>query len=254
MSANTKAYVISLTRAEERRARFSSLAAEANTPWAFFDAHTGPSSDLHYSDTDAIAQHGRALNPGELGCYSSHMGVWRAFLETGDDQCVVLEDDVLVDWAGIEMVTAIDLAADGIDYLRLYHKRPSRRKVLRTDFARRSLHVIQLFDKVFGTQGYIITRNAAETFVDRFTDVVRPIDDQLDRYYEHGISNLTIFPFLVLEESVPSDIGDARFQGEGDHAAALLLRREDKRQRDRAFVRSKMNSAKNRILGKLGYN
>jgi glycosyl transferase family 25 len=40
----------------------------------------------------------------------------------------------------------------------------------------------------------------------------RPIDVELDRPWAHGIQNLSVFPFPVIEESVDSTIGFGRYE------------------------------------------
>jgi len=44
---------------------------------------------------------------GEFGCYHSHLGMWRAFLETGAPVALVLEDDYVFH---PDFLDAIDLA------------------------------------------------------------------------------------------------------------------------------------------------
>src|SRR3546814_18646332 len=69
---------------------------------------------------------GRAMSKGEIGCYASHFSIWRDMIERGVRQAIVLEDDTVVDWAYLEPLARTDLHAEGIDYLRLYAKRPPR--------------------------------------------------------------------------------------------------------------------------------
>lgn len=242
-----KVYVISMAGSRERRRRFSRHAEDCGLEWQFFDAHTKLAADLSYDEEVAIANHGRPLTAGELGCYSSHYSVWQNFLKTEDEKCVILEDDVVVDWAGVQLVANMELTSFGINYLRLYHKRPGRMQVLASDFGRRSLHIVELFDKAYGTQGYIICRSAAEMFCGTFSDVVRPIDDQMDRYFDHGVRNLSVYPSLLFEESVPSEIGSSRFKQKAAVPAALRQARLDKTARNHAFLRYRARD----LLGKL---
>jgi glycosyl transferase family 25 len=51
----------------------------------------------------------------------------------------------------------------------------------------------------------------ANTFLRACRTIKRPIDDQMDRSWEHGIRNLALFPAPVIEEFVESGIGAARF-------------------------------------------
>lgn len=217
-----KVYVISVATSVERRARFAARAADTTMEWAFFDAHTGPSPNLVYDEAGALAHLGRPLRAGELGCYSSHYAVWGELLKSGDRQCVVLEDDVIADWRGIEAISKIDLLAAGFAYLRLYYKRAGTHRVVCENFARSTLCVIELFDAALGTQGYFITRRAAEIFCNRLNPIVHAVDYEMDRYFDHGVRNYSVFPFLVVEETGPSDIGEARYEA---HVKTIESRR-----------------------------
>lgn len=233
MPDRCKVYVVSVPGSRERRAKFTAR-AETTLDWTFFDAHTKLSPDLVYDERGALAHEGRTLRAGELGCYSSHYAVWGELLASGDRQCVVLEDDVIVDWRGVEAVAATDLAAAGIDYLRLYFKKPGRYRLVKRDFVRSRLNVVELFDLAFGTQGYLITRNAAQTFREKLKTVVHTVDHEMDRYFAHGVRNLSVFPFLLIEETVPSDIGDARFERHEKSREALKHLARDAAARRRA--------------------
>jgi len=210
----TQAFVISLDDAHQRRTRFAdrARAVEAKVDWTFFDAHRGLDPRLAYEPALAQTHYGRALRQGELGCYSSHVGTWRALLEGDADQCIVLEDDVIVDWRTLELVAQNDFAGRGHHYVRLYCRRPSQFVVLDPKYLNNSTSLLRLLGKPYGTQGYVMTRTGAERMLEVCSTVVRPIDDQMDRFWEHGVPNLAIFPPPILEEAVPSMIGQMRLE------------------------------------------
>src|SRR3546814_18237104 len=72
----------------------------------------------------------RAMSKGEIGCYASHFSIWQDMVGRGVRQAIVLEDDTVVDWAYLEPLARTDLPAEGIDYLRLYAKRPPWQRVV----------------------------------------------------------------------------------------------------------------------------
>lgn len=211
-TVKTKVIVVSVAGATERREKFAERARAAAVPWDFFSAHTTLHPALSYSETEAMLAHGRPLKPGELGCYSSHYAAWEQLLNDDVDQYVILEDDVIVDWAYLKKVIESDLAALNIDYLRLYYKSPVPQIVVMNDFIERSKALVELADFAYGTQGYLITKAAAEKLVKHCQIVRRPIDDELDRAWAHGVRNLSVFPFPLIEESGKSTIGTVRFE------------------------------------------
>jgi glycosyl transferase family 25 len=210
-SVRTEIVVISMTNAAERRARFSARAAGAAVPWRFLDAYTTVHPGLVYEEANAIVGKGRPLFKGELGCYSSHFAAWESLLAGEADQYIVMEDDIIVDWPYVAELARVDFAAEKIDYLRLYWKWPVRTWMIRDNFIERAKKIVELSGVPFGTQGYVITRSGAERFTAHCRIVRRPIDCEMDRWWDHGIPNLSVFPCPIMEEYSQSSIGDSRY-------------------------------------------
>ena len=221
---STKIVVISLPDATERRAAFSARACGVGLDWSFFDAGRGLGLSLTYDPDEAIVSKGRPLSPGELGCYASHYAAWMTFLETGASQMVVLEDDTIVDWTFLEKVARIDLQVSGISFLRLFAMDPGPCRRVQANAIEFQRHLIEYVDRVFGAQAYVITRAAAERLIRHCQAVRRPIDDELDRSWVHGLPNLCIFPFPVIAQSGVSTIGVERY-GDYEVPARLASRR-----------------------------
>lgn len=209
--ARTRIVVISMANASERRARFEERAQDAPVAWGFYPAHTSLHPSLRYDEERAVVVRGRPLRAGEIGCYSSHYAAWEDLQKDEADQYVVLEDDVIVDWTFVGKLAQVDLAAMGINYLRLYYKFPARAALVKENFIDRARSIVELAGNAYGTQGYAITKAGARVFLDHCRIVCRPIDDEMDRTWVHGQRNLAVFPFPILEESAGSIIGNTRF-------------------------------------------
>jgi glycosyl transferase, family 25 len=208
----TRIVVISMADASERRSRFEARARSAPVAWNFYPARTSLHPVLRYDEEGAIVAKGRPLRAGEIGCYSSHYAAWEDLQSDDADQYVVLEDDVIVDWTFVGKLALVDLAAMGINYLRLYYKFPARAALVKEDFIDRARSIVELAGNAYGTQGYAITKAGAKLFLDHCRIVCRPVDDEMDRTWVHGQRNLAVFPFPILEESAGSTIGNTRFE------------------------------------------
>lgn len=230
----TSIVVISLPDAADRRDLFAARAAGTSLPWRWFDARRELGPGLSHDPDEAIVAKGRPMYPGELGCYASHYAAWTEFLEGDADQLLVLEDDTIVDWGFLAKVAAVDLEPAGISYLRLYAKRPCAFRTLLQNAIERQRSVIEFLDRPLGTQGYLLTRAGARRLVPHCRRVRRPIDDELDRSWDHGIPTLCVFPFPVIEESTASGIDAARWD-RFEMPARLRLRRYRMRLTDRAL-------------------
>jgi glycosyl transferase family 25 len=230
----TSIVVISLPDASDRRALFTARAAGSSLAWRWFDGRRELGPELEHDPDEAIVSKGRPMYPGELGCYASHYAAWVAFLESDADQLLVLEDDTIVDWGFLAKLVTVDLAAAGVTYLRLYAKRPCAFRTVLQNAIERQRSVIEFFDRPLGTQGYVLTRGGARRLVAHCRRVRRPIDDELDRAWDHGIPTLCVFPFPVIEESTASSIDSARWDPYV-MPARLRLRRYRRRLADRAL-------------------
>jgi glycosyl transferase, family 25 len=238
----TAIYVISLKTSSDRRESFARhcAAADATLPWEFFDAHTTMSAELHYSEKDAIAAKGRALYPRELACYSSHYATWAKMLCEDADQMLVIEDDVVLDWEFVKILSSQNLSALGINYLKLFNKNITPFRVLTDNFHRRCLIDCRGF--AHGMQAYMLTRAGAERFLAICKEVSRPVDDEMDRSWAHGIPNLAVFPFPAFERHGTSTIGTVRYD-EHDVPARFAF------SRNRMRLTEKLRRARQKITG-----
>src|SRR5271165_2518493 len=115
----TRVTVITLGQSVERRAQFGAAAKDAAVEWDFFTAYTEVSLPLSYNRRLAVKQFGRPLCSGEIGCYTSHYKAWQSLVNSNDDQIIVFEDDVLVDWPIINRLAECNFSKLKIDILRL---------------------------------------------------------------------------------------------------------------------------------------
>ena len=235
-NCTTLIFVVSMKNAAARRAAFAERAREASIPWRFFDANQALADELDYDAAAVERNKGRQLTDGEVGCYSSHFSIWREMIAKGWRQCIVLEDDTIVDWAFLARIAATDLAAHNIDYLRLYAKTPIWHRTIRKNFLQHARTVVELVGHAYGTQAYAITIGGARALSAACRTVRRPIDDEMDRSWDHGVPNLMLFPAPVIEEYVESGIGSARFSA-GRSAAYGTVRQRLARWRERQRIR-----------------
>lgn len=218
----TKVWIVSLADADARRAQIGQSLRDVDLDWEFFDAHRALQAGLHYRASDSHSTHGRTLRAAELGCYSSHYSTWQWLHDSDYDQILVFEDDVSVDWDFIAQLAALDFAAMNITYLRLFAKIPPRWRYVASPFLDRYHHLIRCTGYALGTQAYLLTRRGAAALLRCGQRVRYPVDAFLDRYWEHGVPNLALFPFPAFERSQPSMIGEARFAAERTPVAAQL--------------------------------
>jgi len=97
---STWTFVVSLKRSVERRERFEREAQKIGlTDWSFFDAFDGKKMGLGTSTGTSrrTTAYPSPMSPGEIGCYLSHVALWRACDLAGLSQVTIFEDDVTFD-------------------------------------------------------------------------------------------------------------------------------------------------------------
>jgi glycosyl transferase, family 25 len=126
------------------------------------------------------------------------------------DQAIILEDDVIVDWAIIEKLAINRFSDYGINLLQLHTLFPTYWKIVKYRLFSPNNHLIRVVGTVLGAVAYLLTKAAARTLVSNYFTVAAPLDWVLMRYWEHRIIGYCIFPFPVIERHSPSTIGDER--------------------------------------------
>jgi len=238
---SSKCFVVSMTNAQDRRETFSYNAINSNVEWAFFDACTRLAPGLDYDPARSTSKFGRSLTKGEIGCYSSHYSLWQQLLEDdGADQYLIIEDDVLIDWAMVEALAKRHFAQEDIHYLRLFYKNPVPSILLERGFGSSQHCLIELYGWAWGTQAYFITKQGAQAMIQACQQILMPLDDQMDRSWEHGIPNLAIFPAPAIESAVPSQIETDRGTQRSGKNATLQFRKAEWKRSKSAYRKARL--------------
>ena len=196
--------VVSLPGSAERRASMAAqLDAVPSLDWAFFDALSALPAFLSHDASAARRVLARDLTQGELGCFASHAALWREHAAAADHAVmVVLEDDVMIDPHFFARLAAFAARLPNAGLVRLYAKAPAPARIIGFVEGR---HIVRYRGGAYGTQAYLLRPSAARVLA-RITRIERPVDDVMDRFWEHGVPSLGIHPFPVLEIGFPSTI------------------------------------------------
>lgn len=176
----------------------------------FIEAVNGRSPELAEVIQPVVTRTG--MNPGEVGCYLSHIKAWQHLLDSEDDEALVLEDDCLLDPALPQVLEALQHHTEALHVVRL----SALCKLV-------GRHVCQLTaDHVLicstknpsGTQGYYCTKAGAAMLLKHISKINCAIDTEMDRYWQWGGQILALKPSVIYQDrSSSSDIGlEARVQ------------------------------------------
>lgn len=132
--------------------------------------------------------------PGHIGCYASHMEIWRIFLESDADYAVIFEDDALPE-ADFPQVLREALRYDHTwDLLRLFQEN-ARHEVPYAQLSetRRLSTMIKGF---ISTAAYVINRRAARVLRKKLAVMTAPIDLSIHRGW-YAVREATVVPWPV---------------------------------------------------------
>jgi len=189
-------YVINLPRSATRRDRMDAQLAALALPYTLFPAIDGRAEwdRLAPSLEEAAFRRnvGREVMPGEIGCYHSHLAVWRDFLDGGAEVALVMEDDVVFH---PEFRAALDAALSvrgSWDFLKL-NKIRAKQPVCQGTVGQWQVNAY--LGPATGLGAYLITRDLAARLLPVMLPVTRPIDHELDRIHVHDFRHFGLEPF-----------------------------------------------------------
>ena len=193
-----KIVVISLERAVERRRRIVSDLNALGLDFELRDAVDGrniPADCEALIDRAGSRRDGRPIRMGSIANWLSQRQALLDMVENGPEIMTVLEDDVEFAPEFPAVVDALDNCSEPFGIVFLHHG-PRRPFV-----AHARLETGHRLGWVrwshFGSQGYVITRDAARRFLETTPMVRTGIDRALARYWHHGLTTYCLRPAVV---------------------------------------------------------
>jgi glycosyl transferase family 25 len=197
-------YLINLEQSEKRRAHMVKSLADLPLDYTWFRAIDG-TKDWHAlaSSVDIKAferKTGREVLKGEIGAYHSHLGVWDAFIQSGKQVALILEDDVVFHADFLVALETALLAGDRWDFLKL-NKIRAKHPVRQGALGPYALNAY--LGAATGLGAYLITHQTATMLLPKMLPITRPIDHELDRTFHHNFRHFGLEPF-------PSHVDDEK--------------------------------------------
>jgi glycosyl transferase, family 25 len=189
-------WLINLPRATDRRVKMEAQLAKLGVTYRLFPGVDGKAEAERLMKTVDLAAFerntGRKILMGGIGCYHSHLGVWREFLETGHPIALIMEDDVVFH---DDFLPAIDLALQATehwDFLKLNRIR-AKLPIAQGRIGPYTLNAY--LGPATGTGAYLINRATAEKLLPAMLPITRPTDHQINRFFKHRFRLFGLEPF-----------------------------------------------------------
>ena len=168
--------------------------------WPAVDSLALTGKDRDFVDLERRRRLGLyAIPDGSLANTLSQRAAMRDLVENGPNMMAVFEDDARFDPALPEVLAALEERSDLFDIVKL-QRRNFRRAFIRTVplTSEHWLGRVRFAD--FGSEGYVITRDAARRLLVRNPRMVREIDHVLSRFWESGLNVFYVDPPVVRED------------------------------------------------------
>ena len=163
-------------------------------------------SGLSEADIDSLysaelnrRQYHRPLTRGEIGCYASHLTVWKQFLDSGQGAIAIFEDDIDIDTDLAYVLDALRRSPVEADLVKLIGRR--REKVLERVPLMPGRELVRYRRVPSLTGAYVLTRRGAQKLVAHRQPFGRPVDVDIRYWWECGLEVLGVQPYPVRDSA-----------------------------------------------------
>jgi glycosyl transferase family 25 len=216
------AYVINMDGAQRRWDFVEEQLEPTRIPFERVSGVAGRLLELPHPDFDErkyCRSHGKRTNPGEIGCYLSHMRCLARFLDSHHEYAIICEDDIRPLPNLAELLRESIRFGEHWDILRLsgfHYPHPSPVAPLLEGY-----HLVINRTRLCGSGAYMVHRGAAKIMLRKMLPMFLPYDHALDREWAYGLKAATIWPLPVSQEDHPFA---TQIQAATDYKLPALLR------------------------------
>ena len=191
-------YLINLDRSTDRllsaRQHFSAIGLPFERIEAI-DAHKEDMSSYAIDRKVFERIHGRStIRPGEIGCYFSHLKALRAFLVSGREFGIILEDDTLPTPDLIKVIETLFDWSDDWDIVSLFHFHWGTPIILRrTQQCALAVHLTH----ISSAAAYLVSKKAASSLLLHLETMRACVDHSLYAQWQHGLRLRSALPMPI---------------------------------------------------------
>jgi len=196
-----KIFVISLKKSVERRETVYRVLNSQSINFEFIDAIDGRVKPFplqeRFNEKKFIDHRGRPAEPGELGCYASHMLAWEKVSEI-NEACVVLEDDFIL---SDEFISGIKICERWIQDYSFIRLEPWKTKLFYSVDSYEKYSLKRFLKIPQCATGYMISPSCAKAFLSTCKEIYLPVDVFIRYSYLHKQAIYGLTPSLLTSGS-----------------------------------------------------
>ena len=161
-----------------------------------------------YSLEQNLRKYDKVMNDGEIGCYLSHIKCWEKMIAEELDYVLVLEDDgILTDELPL-FITKVAKSLEYWDYILLSHGSKIKPVIDSLDIGD-GLWLQKTLKLNSTTTGQFISFKGAQKLVSSALPIARPVDMDIQHWFEKSLRCFVVSPFPVLSGVFSSDISSS---------------------------------------------
>jgi glycosyl transferase family 25 len=141
------------------------------------------------------AQYHKPLRPGEIGCYASHIALWRGLLDSGRRSMAIFEDDIEIDEDLPAVLAAIARTPVDWDVVKLIGRSSEKVRTSLPLLPQRALIHYRRVPSLTG--GYVLSRRGAEKLLARRPPFGRPVDVDIRHWWECELKVVGVHPYPI---------------------------------------------------------
>ena len=202
-------YVISFAEDSKRRTVITERLAKQTITPTFIDAVNGralsDTAKQQYLDPNRQHWLPRQLSAGALGCSLAHIKAWQTLIASDADCALILEDDAILSDEVAPILKKLTSRSHQFDIITLHHHKPRPRHKIEQLTSDHDLSVVR-YNQI-GAIAYLISRQAAIRLLKEALPISFELDVYMNRWWQHGVSNMLIYPPIAAEDGRESSIG-----------------------------------------------
>ena len=159
-------------------------------------------------DLSCRREMGRSLQPGEVGCFLSHIRALEAFLVSDADFAIILEDDATPLHHFKEAVHSLCHFISSCSYpdIAAINLGPSDYKYTSRLAKLDNIEILYAHRFAMLATGVLWTRDGASVFLSNFDKIFMPYDNYLRHVFANTHSGFSVYPMIVKSADFSSDI------------------------------------------------
>ncbi len=206
-----KVFVINLDKSTDRmtfmRQQFTQLNIEYERVPAVYGKELSDSEINRVFDQKTnLAKYDKVLNVGELGCYLSHVNCWNKMVDNHIDYALILEDDSILDKGMSDLIDSVGKLQQKWDYIKLCHGR-KQKEVIDPIALNDQFSLGTCLKLPSSTRGQFVSLTGAKKLLATAMPIARPVDIDIQYWFEKKLDCFVVRPFPVLEADFESEIG-----------------------------------------------